>query len=179
MNTEGVGRVYARALFEAAGEAETVDRVREQLSAFVAALDASPPLRAALQDPQIDIPAKSRVLAGVTGGGSPLLQNALRLMLERGRLNAIQEVNEEYERLAAELERRVEVEVTSAVPLQPDVEQTIVSRVQAATGRTVRLSKRVDPGVIGGLVIQVGDVVLDASLRARAAQLRTQMQRAR
>lgn len=170
---------YARALLEAAEESGEVEEVRRQLHAFATAIEGPGPLRAALHDPQVDLAAKHRVLAGVTGDGNKLVQNTLRLLLERGRIGAVADVNDEYERLAAQLERRVEVEVTSAVPLDADVEQAITTRVQTATGRTVRLSKRVDPAVIGGLVIQIGDVVLDASLKARAAQLRTQMKRAR
>jgi F-type H+-transporting ATPase subunit delta len=174
-----VARVYAEALFAAAAEADRVAAVQADLGAFDDALQASPQLRAALIDPRIDRAGKARVLAGLTAGGDQLVVNALRLMLEKGRIALTAEVRREFERLAADAARVIDAEVVSAVPLGERAERELVQRVRQATGRQVRLVKRVDPAVLGGLVMRIGDVVLDASLRARVAQLREQMSETR
>ena len=175
MSESAVARVYAEALFEAAAEAGEVERVRTQLGEFVDALAASPALQRALFDPQVDAAAKERVVAALSSGASPLLANVLRLLLVKGRLAVLGGVREQFERRAAQAARRIDVEVTSAVELGPELEKHIVGRVEGATGRTVRLTKRVDQGVVGGLVMRVGDTVVDASLRSRVEQLRKRM----
>jgi ATP synthase F1 delta subunit len=177
MSEDAVARVYAAALFAAAAEADLVAPVCRQVAQFADALQTSETLRAVFFDPQVDASAKTRVLLGLTAGAERLVVNTLRLMLDKGRLAAVGGMRRELERMAAEAERTLDVEVLSAVPLGEPIEAAVVERVEKATGRCVRLSKRVDEAVIGGLVIRVGDVVLDASLRARVEQLRAQMQR--
>ena len=178
MPDDRVARVYAAALFEAAQEAKRVPKVQADLAQFDAALQASSALRGALLDPQVDRAVKERVLADLTAGADQLVVNALRLMLQKGRITLLPAVHGEYERLAAQAARQVEVEVTSAVALSEQAERELVERVDRATGRHVRLTKKIDENVIGGLVLRVGDVVLDASLRARAEQLRAHIQHA-
>jgi len=170
-----VARTYAEALFAAAQGAGRAKEVRADLGDFDDALESSPELRAVLLDPRVDKAGKERVLGSLTSGGDKLVANTLRLLLQKGRMTLVTDVRRELERLAAEAARVVEVEVTSAVPLGEAVERELIERVQRATGRRVRLEKRIDQDVIGGLVLRAGDVVLDASLRARVGQLREQM----
>jgi F-type H+-transporting ATPase subunit delta len=170
-----VARVYAEALFAAADDAGRVERVQADLGAFDDALRGSPQLRGAMLNPQIDRASKARVLDGLTAGGDQLVVNALRLMLQKGRIALTADMRREFERLAAEAARVVDVEVTSAVPLGDEAEHELLARVRQATGRRVRLVKSIDADVLGGLVLRIGDVVLDASLRARVAQLREQL----
>jgi F-type H+-transporting ATPase subunit delta len=178
MPDDRVARVYAAALFEAAEEAGRTRPVQDDLAQFVAALAASSALQGALLDPQVERAAKQRVLADITAGADQLVVNALRLMLQKGRIALVASVQAEYERLAAEAAREVDVEVTSAVELTQTAERELVERVESATGRRVRLTKKIDQSVIGGLVLRIGDVVLDASLRARVEQLRAHIQHA-
>jgi F-type H+-transporting ATPase subunit delta len=173
-----VARVYARALFEAAQDAGRVPQVQKDLAQFDAALTSSSALRGALLDPQVERAAKERVLADLTAGTDQLAANALRLMLHKGRIALVPAVHTDYQRLAAEAARQVDVEVTSAVELSQRAERELVKRVEHATSRRVRLTKKVDEDVIGGLVLRVGDVVLDASLRARVEQLRAHIRHA-
>ena len=175
MSEEQVARVYAQALLDAAREAGVVEPVRRELGDFVAALAASASLRDVLADPQVDTAAKRRVLAEITRGGQPLLANALLLMLERGRLAALPELHQAYDALAAVEEGVVEVEVVSATALAPESEKKIAARVQQATGRRVELTPRVDPGILGGLVLRIGDVIVDGSVKARIRQLRRRL----
>ena len=175
MSDERVPRVYAQALLEAALEADAVTRVGRELGDFVAALAASEQLRTVLADPQIDTDAKARVVVGLTRGAHPLVANALQLLLERGRFAIVEELRARYDELAALQAAILHVEVTSAVRLSSEVSEKIVARVQEATQRRVELAQRVDPGIIGGLVLHMGDIIVDASVRSRIGQLRRRL----
>jgi ATP synthase F1 delta subunit len=170
-----VARVYARALFDAARAAGTADQVRRELGDFVAALAASAPLRHVLADPQVDEGAKRRVLVELTRDAEPLVANTLQLLQQKGRLAIVAQLHEELEALAAAEAEVVKVEVTSAVELGPEAEKRLAAKVAAATGRRVEMTRRVDAGVLGGLVVRVGDVIVDGSLRSRIGQLRQRL----
>ncbi len=175
MSEEQVARVYGQALFDAAREAGAVEPVRRELGDFVAGLAASAALRDVLADPQVDAAAKQRVLAEITRGGQPLVANALQLMLERGRFAAVPAVHAVYDGLAAAEEGVVEVEVVSAAELGSETEKKIAARVQEATGRRAQIARRVDPAILGGLVLRIGDVIVDGSVKARIRQLRRRL----
>ena len=175
MSEEQIARVYAQALFDAAREAGVVEEVRRELGDFVAALAASASLRNVLADPQVETAAKHRVLAEITSGGQPLLANVLLLMLERGRFAAVPDLHRAYDALAIVEEGVVEVEVVSAAELSPETEKKIAARVQEATGRRVELARRVDPAILGGLVLRIGDIIVDGSVKARIRQLRRRL----
>jgi len=175
VSEEQVARVYAQALFEAARDARAVEQVGDDLGGFVAALAASAALRDVLADPQVDSAAKRRVLAEVTRGAHPLLANVLQLMLERGRFAAVDDLRRAYEAVAVVEQGVVEVEVVSAVELAPETEKKIAARVQEATGRRVELARRVDPSILGGLVLRIGDIIVDGSVKAGIRQLRRKL----
>jgi len=175
LSEEQVARVYARALFEAAGEANAVEAVRADLDEFVAGLGESEALRNVLTDPQIDASAKLRVVGEITRAAQPLVANTLQLLLERGRFGILSELNDAYGALAAEAAGLVKVDVTSAIELAPEASEQIAARVEEVTGRRVELTQRVDPDIIGGLVLRVGDVIVDSSLKARIRQLRRRL----
>jgi F-type H+-transporting ATPase subunit delta len=175
LSEENVARVYARALFEAAREARAVAPVGRDLGDFVAALAASASLRDVLTDPQIDTSAKQRILVEITRGGHMLVANTLQLMLDRGRFGLVPELREAYEALAATEADLIRVEVTSAMELTTAAREKITARVAEAAGRRVELAARVDPDIIGGLVLRVGDVIVDGSVQARIRQLRRRL----
>jgi F-type H+-transporting ATPase subunit delta len=172
---EQVAAVYARALFDAAGQAGVVEPVREDLDAFAGALGASATLRDVLSDPQVDTAAKRRVIAELTRDGQALVRNTLLLLVDRGRFALTEELTKAYDKLAARDADRIEVEVTSAVTLTEDDRKKIAARVAGSTGRTVELAERVDPSILGGLVLRVGDVIVDGSVQARIRQLRRKL----
>jgi F-type H+-transporting ATPase subunit delta len=178
VNVTGIARVYATALFAAATTAGTVERTGADLRDFVQALDQSRPLANAVFNPQIDPEAKLRVLTQLTGDADRLAAGALAVMLEKGRITVAGEVADQYERFVAQAARVVEVEVTTAVPVAADVERLIVERVRRSTGGGPRLTKRVDPGILGGLVLRVDDLLVDGSLRGRLEQLDDRMRTA-
>jgi F-type H+-transporting ATPase subunit delta len=175
VSEEQVARVYAQALFDAAKETGVVEPVRRELNDFVAAFAGSASLRNVLEDPRIATNAKVRVLAEITRGGQPLVANTLQLMLDRGRFAALPELRQAYDALAIVEEGVVEVEVVSAAELSPETEKKIAARVQEATGRRVELARRVDPSILGGLVLRIGDVLVDGSVKARIRQLRRRL----
>jgi F-type H+-transporting ATPase subunit delta len=170
-----VASVYAKALFDAAQEQGAVLPVGRELGDFVAALAAPGPLRAVLANPQIETSAKVRVVGELTRDAQPLVANTLQLLLERGRFEIVEELRAEYDALAAVEAAVVHVEVTSAVELASAIHEKIAARVTEATGRRIELQKRVDPAIVGGLVLRVGDVIVDASVRARISQLRRRL----
>jgi F-type H+-transporting ATPase subunit delta len=175
LSEQQVARVYAQALFDAAHDAGVVAEVGRELGDFVAALAASAALRDVLADPQIETAAKQRVVAELTRDGQPLLANTLLLLLERGRLAIAAALGEEYAALEATEAQLLRVEVTAAGELAATTRDKIAARVQEATGRRVDLAARVDPDIIGGLVLRVGDVVVDGSVRSRIRQLRRRL----
>ena len=175
MSEEQVARVYARALFGAARDADAVDQVRRELGDFVAALAASASLRDVLADPQVDTAAKQRVLTELTRDGQPLVANTLQLLLERGRFPLAEDVSVDFNALAAAEADLASVEVTSAAELTLEARDKIAARIQEVTGRRVELAQRIDPDIIGGLVLRIGDVIVDGSVQARIRQLRRQL----
>ena len=171
MSDARIGRVYATALFAAAEAAASIDRTGADLRAFVQALAGSRPLADVVFDPQIEPEVKARVLTQLTRDADHLAAGVLAVLLEKGRIALAGEVADEYERLVASAARVVDIEVTTAVPVAAEVERQIVERVRHATGGEPRLTKRVDPDILGGLVLRVDDVLVDGSLRARLEQL--------
>lgn len=167
--------VYARALFDAAREADAVEQVGRELGDFVAALAASAPLRGVLGDPQVDAAAKARVVNELTRGAQPLVTNTLCLLLDRGRFEIVDGMREEYDALAAVEADVVNVEVTSAVELTAATQDKIAARVAEVTGRRVEVARRVDPAIVGGLVLRIGDTIVDGSVSARIRQLRRRL----
>jgi F-type H+-transporting ATPase subunit delta len=168
-------RMYARALFEAAEEQGKVAQVREDLGDFVEAVREVPELRSLLLNPEVDSRLKADALADVLGGAEELLRNFMRLLAEKGRIAQLEEIAREFEALVAVAEGRLEVELTTAVELSDDEADRVVGQIEQASGRTVVATRRVDPDLIGGLVLQAGSHRVDASVRGRLDRLRHQL----
>lgn len=165
-------RMYARALFKAAQEAGRLEQVQADLGMFVGALEATPELQAFLENPQIDPPAKSALLGDLTEGGEEIVRNFLRLIADKGRAGSAAGIRDEFETLVDRSQGRIAVELTTAYELSDDEAASIVSRIEEASGRAVEATRTVDPDLVGGLILQVGSLRVDASVRGRIAQLR-------
>jgi F-type H+-transporting ATPase subunit delta len=166
-----VHRTYARSLFEAATEAARLAEVREQLGDFVETVRQVPELAEILRNPQLDQRAKLAAVDVVAGNADPLVRNLLRLLIEKGRGGEIEEVGEEFERLAARQEGQLNVDLTTAFELSEGEARAIVEQIQKASGRTVEATRSVDPDLIGGIVLQAGSLRVDASVRGRLERL--------
>jgi F-type H+-transporting ATPase subunit delta len=167
-----VDRVYARALFEAAQEQGRLEPVREQLKQVVTAAAEVPELRELLRNPQLDPRARAAALEEVLAGGDQLLRNFLLVLVDKGRIGELEVIAEEFERLVAEQEGVLSAELTTAVELSDDDERRLLQQIETASGRKVEATRHVDPGLIGGIVLQVGSHRLDASVRGRLDRLR-------
>jgi len=166
-----IARAYATALFQAADAAGTVDQTGADLRGFVRALADTPALAGVVFDPQVEPAAKARVVSEIMTGADRLAVGVLGVMLDKGRLTLVADVADQYDRYVAQAEHVVEVQVTTAVPVDPDVERHIADRVRRSTGGEPRLTMRVDPDILGGLVLRVDDLLVDGSLRSRLQQL--------
>ena len=168
-------RVYAEALLEAARKKGRVDSVRREFDEFAAALEASEALRHFLANPQIESQTKGAALGDLLGDADELFVNFLRLLAEKDRIGEVEQVHEEWTRLLAREERVLELELTTAVELSDEEADRIVKDIEEASGRRVEATRVVDPDLIGGLVVQAGSVRLDASVRGRLEQLRSEL----
>jgi F-type H+-transporting ATPase subunit delta len=167
-----VAATYAEALFEAATEADAVDVVAADLAAFAQAMRESAELRAVLTSPEVDTRAKKGAVADLTEGAHPLAANFLQVLIDRGRIADLPEIARAFQERVARAEHRLEVEAITAVPMPDDLRKRVVQRIQGQTGATVELTESVNPDIVGGLVLRIGGVVVDGSLRRRLDELR-------
>jgi F-type H+-transporting ATPase subunit delta len=167
--------MYARALFAAAKEEGRLDVVHEELGDFVRAAEDVPELGALLSNPQLDPRAKVAALEDLLGGADELVRNFLLLVVEKGRAGELREIAREFDALVAHEQRRLAVELTTAHELSDDEASAIVGQIEKASGRTVEATRRVDPELIGGIVLQAGSLRVDASLRGRFERLRHEL----
>ena len=168
-------RVYARALFDAAKERGRLQAVREELGDFVESLRDVPELRALVLNPQLDPRVRIDALEQVLGEADELVRNFLLFVAEKGRSGEIDEIVREFERLVAEEEGLLHVELTTAFELSDDDARALLAQIQQASGRTIEATRKVDPGLIGGIVLQAGSLRLDASVRGRLERLRREL----
>jgi ATP synthase F1 delta subunit len=169
---EDVAQVYSRSLFEVAKEHKLLDEIREQLDQFAAALNEHRQMAVFFFSPYFSTDEKKSALKRSVEDADPFFMNFLEALLEHHRMPAIFRIRSEYERLWDEENKQLPVQITSAVALDPQTVQSIGDRISERTGQTVQLSSKVDPDLIGGIVLRVGNVILDASIRNRLNQLR-------
>lgn len=165
-------RVYADALFEAGKDKGKLDSLQSQLGQFADAVDRNQELQVFLFSPYLSSADKREGLARAISGAEPELTNFLELLIEKHRMPEVFRIRRELDELWKKENRRLDVTVTSAVDLDEAVVKRIGEEVERQTGEQVELSSRVDDGILGGIVLQVGNMVLDASIRSRLEKLR-------
>ena len=175
---EEIASVYARSLFEVAKEQDKLDKVREELGEFADAVDGTRELQVFFFSPYFSTAEKQDGLDKAVSGADETLVNFLKLLIENHRTPVIFRVRREFERLWQEENKLLPVTVTSAVELDKGTVKQIGDRIAEQTGRKVDLSANVEPEILGGLVVRVGNSILDASIRNRLEQLRKQVARA-
>jgi F-type H+-transporting ATPase subunit delta len=169
---EELARVYARSLFQVAREQGHLDELREQLGQLADALDEHRELAVFFFSPYFSTAEKQQALARVLDGADPILLNFLNLLIENHRMPVIFRIRDDYERLWEEENRTLPVEITSAIKLDEATTESVGKKIGERTGRKVTLAARVDPDILGGIIIRVGNSILDASIRNRLEQLR-------
>jgi F-type H+-transporting ATPase subunit delta len=167
-----VARVYAEALFEAGKDKGKLDALQSQLAQFADAVDRNRDLQVFLFSPYLSSQEKKKGLERSISGAEAELMNFLELLIEKGRMPEIFRIRRELDELWKHENKRIDVTVTSAVELDPAVVGKIGTEVERQTGEQVELSSNVDDSILGGIVLQVGNMVLDASIRSRLEKLR-------
>jgi F-type H+-transporting ATPase subunit delta len=172
---EELAQVYARSLFEVALEQSKLDLLREQLGQFADAMKQNRELELFFFSPYFSTKEKQDGLEKLLDDADEQLMNFLKLLVENHRMPVIYRLRREYERLWERENRLLPVVLTSAVELDPQTVKDLGDRIGERTGNTVTLTTEVEPDIIGGIVVRVGNSILDASIRNRLEQLRTQV----
>jgi F-type H+-transporting ATPase subunit delta len=171
-------RVYAEALFDVAKKKGRLDPVGEDLAQFADAVSGDRELQVFFFSPHFSSAEKVEGLRRAVSGADPELLNFLELLIEKGRMTEVFRMRREYEALRRRENRQLDVTVTSAVALDPAEVAKIGEEIERQTGRRVSPATAVDEEILGGVVLQVGNMVLDASIRSRLEKLRKSVARA-
>jgi F-type H+-transporting ATPase subunit delta len=153
--------------------------VHAQLQELRAAFAEAPDLAGLLENPEVESTVKADVLTRVARGADELVVNFLRLIAEKGRAAELADIVDELDKLVATAERILDVELTTATELSDNEFARILERIESASGRKVQAERKVDAGLIGGIVLQAGSMRLDASVRGRLERLRHDLAHAR
>jgi F-type H+-transporting ATPase subunit delta len=172
---EELAQVYTRSLFEVARERGKLDVLREQLGQFADALHERRELAVFFFSPYFSTKEKQEALGPLLEDADETLLNFLALLIENHRMPVIFRIRDEYERLWDEEHRTLPVEITSAIELDQATTESLGKTIGERAGRKVTLAARVDPDILGGIVLRVGNSILDASIRNRLEQLRRQV----
>jgi F-type H+-transporting ATPase subunit delta len=169
---EELAQVYGRSLFQVALEQGKLDELREQLGQFADAVNENHDLAVFFFSPYFSTNEKQDALERMLDDADPTLTNFLKLLIENHRMPVIFRIRQEYERLWDEENKTLPVEITSAIALDEQTTASLGKTIGERAGRKVTLAARVDPDILGGIIIRVGNSILDASIRNRLEQLR-------
>jgi F-type H+-transporting ATPase subunit delta len=172
---EEIARVYREALFEVAQEKGNLDEIHEQLGEIADALAENRDLQVFFFSPYFSSKEKRDGISRAIEGADRELVNFLELLAEKHRMPALFRIRKRFDELWAKENKRLGVTVTSAVELDSQIVESIGAEIEKQTGQTIELESQVDPSIIGGLRLQVGNMVLDASIRSRLEKLRREV----
>ena len=175
---EEIASVYARSLFEVAKEHDVLDDVHDQIDQFTDELDGNRELQVFFFSPYFSSAEKKDGIGKVIEGGDEYFVRFLELLAERHRLPVLFRIRREFDRLWSEENKRLPVTIRSAVELDDATIEGIGKRIEEQTGRTIELTTSVDPNLIGGLQMQVGNMIFDSTIRSRLEKLRREVARA-
>jgi F-type H+-transporting ATPase subunit delta len=176
---EEVAQVYARALFEVASERGVLDTVRDELGQFADALAANRQIGIFFFSPYFSTAEKKDGLSRMIEGADETFMNFLETLVERHRMPEISRIRERYDTMWDAEMKLLPVQVTSAVALDEETVRAIVESIGSSTGNKVQVTSVVDPDILGGISLRVGNVILDASIRNKLNLLRKQVAQAR
>jgi len=175
---EEVARVYSEALFDVAREHDALDEIRDQLGEVADAIAVDRDLQVFFFSPYFSSAEKRDGIGKTISGANPELVNFLELLAEKHRMPALFRIRRRFDELWDIENERLEVTLTSAIELDSAVVESVGAEIERKTGKTIELNSRVDESIIGGLVLQVGNRVLDASIRNRLEKLRREVAQA-
>jgi F-type H+-transporting ATPase subunit delta len=177
VGSQRVARVYAEALLEVGWRNHQGQEMLDELSALVhEVFSRDAPLEQFLSSGAIDQERKAAVLRrAFEGRAAPFFVNFLLVLNEHGRLELLRTILEQYRELYDQRQNRIRALATSAAPLSPEQAERVKDRIRQLFQREPILESAVDPGLIGGLVLRVGDYLYDGSVRTRLENLRDQL----
>jgi F-type H+-transporting ATPase subunit delta len=175
---EEIAEVYARALFEVAQEQDKLDEVHEQLGQFADAIHENRDMQRFFFSPYFSTEEKKEALHKTVQGADEAVTNFLEALLERHRMPVIFRIRDRFDQMWDEEKKLLPVEVTSAIELDKKTVDEIGKTIGEQVDRKIELSSKVDPEILGGVVLRVGNFILDASIRHRLDQLRKQVAQA-
>jgi F-type H+-transporting ATPase subunit delta len=175
---EEIARVYAEALFDVAKQRGDLDEVHDQLGEVADTLSTNRDLQVFFFSPYFSSEEKRDGISRAISGANPELINFLELLAEKHRMPVLFRIRARFDELWAKENKRLTVTVTSAVELDPSVAEEVGTAIEQQTGQTIELNTVVDDGIIGGLILQVGNMVLDASIHNRLEKLRKEVAQA-
>jgi len=175
---EEIAQVYARSLFEVASEQGSVDTVRDQLGQFADAVGANRDLAVYFFSPYFSADEKKTGLHRTVSDAEPIFVNFLEALIERHRMPAIFRIRTEFEGLYDKLHKLLPVTVTSAIELDAETVENLGKKIGEQTGNEIELSTNVDPEILGGIILRVGNFIMDASIRTRLEKLRREVAQA-
>jgi F-type H+-transporting ATPase subunit delta len=174
---EEIGQVYSRALFEVAIEHDALDEIHDELGAFADAMHENRDLTVFFFSPYFSVEEKKEGLQRTVSGANREFENFLEALIERHRMPAIFRIRTEFETLWEHEHRLLPVQITSAIELDKQTVEGLGKKIGEQVDREIQLSTEVDPDILGGVVLRVGNVILDASIKSRLEQLRKQVAR--
>jgi F-type H+-transporting ATPase subunit delta len=175
---EEIAEVYARSLYEVAEEHDVAEEVRDQLGEFAQSLHDNRDIAVFFFSPYFSTEEKKDGLKRAVVDANPILMNFLEALVERHRMPAIFRIRSRYQQHWDDAHKLLPVEVTSALELDGSTVKSIGDRIGEQTGNEIELRTKVDPDILGGIVLRVGNFILDASIRNRLDQLRKQVAQA-
>jgi F-type H+-transporting ATPase subunit delta len=173
------GRVYGTALAESAVAAGRLREVARDVAAIGAAVAEGRDLAGALFNPAFPDAAKKQILAQLSEGADPLVRNALFVLVDNGRLDALADIVKVVHEADQRARRQLELELTTAVPIDDADAEQIRAKLAEASGHEVRLERSVDAAILGGVIVRVRDRMVDLSVRGRLEALRLSLRNAR
>jgi F-type H+-transporting ATPase subunit delta len=175
---EEIAQVYARALFEVAEEQDKLDTIKQQLDEFAGALHDNREMSVFFFSPYFTVQEKKDGLHKAVEGADPAFMNFLEVLVERHRMPVIFRIRTDFAALYDKSKKLMPVLVTSAVELDPETIESLGKRIGEQTGNEIELSSKVDPEILGGIVLRVGNFIMDASIRTRLEKLRREVAQA-
>ncbi len=169
---EELAQVYSESLFEVARQDGKLDSVKQQLGEFADVLDRDRDLQVFFFSPYFSTEEKKDGLERALIDAEPIFLNFLELLIEKHRMPVLFRVRKRYDQLWDHENRRLLVEVTSAIELDPAIANRLGERIGEQTGENVELTSTVDPDILGGIILRVGNSILDASIRHKLEKLR-------
>jgi F-type H+-transporting ATPase subunit delta len=169
---EEIAEVYGRSLFEVASEHGTTDEIREQLGQFAEALNAHRDVAVFFFSPYFSTQEKKDGLVKLLDGADDKLVNFLELLIEKHRMPAVFRIRRYYDTLWEQAHHILPVQIATAIALDEGVAKQLGEQIEQSTGQRIELTQSVDPNILGGIVLRVGNSILDASIRNRLENLR-------